>query len=68
MTGFDKAIHRVSLNNAGTKVTSQSKLINKIGQSPLDVTALGDNGPFPGTIWMADNISNTIFVLEPADY
>jgi len=68
LTGFDKAIHRVALNGAGNKVTSKSKLVDKIGQSPLDIVAQGDAGPFPGTIWMADNISNTIFVLEPADY
>lgn len=68
MTGFDKAIHRVVLNGAGTKVTSKSKLVDNIGQAPLDVIAQGDNGPFPGTVWMADNVADTIYVLEPADY
>ncbi len=68
LTGFDKALYRVVLNNSGTKAVSKSKLINNVGKSPLDVVAQGDGDIFPGTIWMVDNISNTVFVFEPADY
>lgn len=68
VTGFNKSIYRVVLNGAGNNVTSKSQLANPIGSSPLDVIAQGDDDPFPGTIWMADNINKNIFILEPADY
>ena len=68
LAGFDDALYRVVLNPAGTKSQSKSKLINNVGESPLDVVANGDGDPFPGTIWMVDNIENTIYVFEPADY
>ncbi len=31
----------------------------------LGLTTLGDDGPFPGTIWVAGQISNTIAILSP---
>lgn len=68
LTGFDKAIYRVSLNAQGNGVASKPKLVNGIGSSPLDVVAQGDGDIFPGTIWMVDNITNNVYVFEPADY
>ncbi len=68
LTGFDKALYRVVLNNAGNGVTSQSKLVSGLGQSPLDVVTRSSNQQFPGTIWVVDNIANDIFVFEPADF
>ena len=68
LTGFDKAVYRVVLNNAGTGVTSQSKLVQGLGQSPLDIVTRSSNQQFPGTIWVVDNIANDIFVFEPADF
>src|SRR5207244_8677518 len=35
---------------------------------PLDLVAEGDAGPFPGTIWVADEAASTITVYEPNDY
>lgn len=66
--GFGKFVFRIVLNNAGTAVTSKETLFNNLGTVPLDIVALGDNDPFPGTIWVVDNQSNKITVLEPADY
>jgi hypothetical protein len=66
--GFSNQIFRVKLNSAGSVVTLQEVLFNSVGIIPLDVTALGDTGPFPGTIWVADHQSNSIFVFEPNDF
>lgn len=68
VASFDKSIYRLELNNAGTAVTSKSKLVANLGTVPLDLTVQGDNGAFPGTIWVADNLANSITVLEPSDY
>jgi len=68
LTSFDKVIYRVELNGAGNAATSVSKLVDGIGQSPLDVTAQDTGELFPGTIWMVDNIGETIYVIEPADF
>jgi len=68
VASFNKSIYRLELNNAGTKVTSKSQMIKNLGNIPLDLTVHGDNDAFPGTIWVADNLANTITILEPADY
>ena len=65
---FQNAIVRVQLSADGTKVISNSKLIQGAGQVPLDVVAQGDDDVFPGTIWYVDNIKPDITVLEPADF
>ena len=68
VASFNKSIYRLELNAAGTKVTSKSQLVTGLGSVPLDLTVHGDNDAFPGTIWVADNLANTITVLEPSDY
>ena len=65
---FGKTIYRVQLNDAGTKVTSKSVLLKGQGAVPLDVTTQGNGDVFPGTIWIVDNQSPNILVMEPADY
>lgn len=65
---FNSTIYRVQFNNAGNQVTSKSVLEDDLGQTPLDVTAQGDNDKFPGTIWVADLYGKELFILEPADY
>jgi hypothetical protein len=65
---FDNSIKRVKLNAAGTQATLQETLFGSAGSVPLDVTAVGDNGPFPGTIWVAAIGSGSIVVFEPSDY
>ena len=65
---FSGTLYRVELNNAGNVVTSKSTLKTNVGQSPLDVTVQGDDGEFPGTIWISDLYGQELFVLEPADY
>jgi hypothetical protein len=65
---FNKTIMRIKLNDSGNQVTSKSILKENLGTTPLDVTSQGDAGPFPGTIWVSDNIANVIYILEPSDY
>jgi len=64
---FNKSVYRVQLNNAGTKIIGLDKFFTNLG-TPLDVTAVGDNGKFPGTVWVADYAQNGIHVYEPKDY
>lgn len=72
VASYGKDIHRIQLNGSGTNVTSKSVLANfgsdPSAQVPLDLTAQGDGDPFPGTIWVVDNISSKLYVLEPDDY
>ncbi len=65
---FDNSIKRVKLNAAGDAVVLEEQLFSSVGVVPLDVTAVGDNGLFPGTIWVAAIGSGVIHVFEPADY
>ncbi len=62
---YDDAIHRIELNADGTAVTSNTVLFSNAGSLPLDVTALGDADPFPGTVWVADFQGNAVNVFEP---
>ena len=64
---FDKAVHRIQLNGAGSKIVGLDKFFTNLG-TPLDVTAQGDNDIFPGTVWVADFGSDSIRVYEPNDY
>lgn len=66
--GFNGNIFRVQLNNQGNIVTSNSILMPNVGQTPLDVTAMGDNEAFPGTIWVADLFGDEIYIMEPEDF
>lgn len=43
----------------------KTMLTNKMGAWPLDVTAQGDDEPFPGTVWVAVFLQDRVQVLEP---
>jgi hypothetical protein len=62
------AIYRIVLNAAGTGIVSKDILFSTVGTKPLDVVAQGDAGPFPGTIWVADQGTGAIQVFEPNDF
>jgi hypothetical protein len=62
------AIYRVRLSPDGAAVTSNTILFSSAAQLPLDVTALGDADPFPGTIWVADLQGDAVVVFEPEDF
>jgi Malectin domain/Abnormal spindle-like microcephaly-assoc'd, ASPM-SPD-2-Hydin len=64
----DDGIHRIQLSADGTAVTSSSVLFSSSASVPLDVTALGDSDPFPGSIWVADFLGDGVVVFEPEDF
>ncbi len=68
--GLTGEIFRAALNEEGNEVTNGVEILAEgFGNIPLDVVAIGDNnGPYPGTIWIADFGNSSIFVMEPADY
>ncbi|MEM7038029.1 MAG: kelch repeat-containing protein, partial [Bacteroidota bacterium] len=65
---FNGTIQRFQMNAAGNGVTNQSVLASGFGSSPLDVIALNDIAPFPGTIWACTYGSDNITIFEPADF
>ena len=65
---FDNSIKRVKLDAEGDDVVLNENLFNSVGIVPLDVTAVGDNGLFPGTIWAVDIATSAIIVFEPSDF
>jgi hypothetical protein len=67
-TSFDNTIYRIVLSTDGTQATSVTPLFSTVGGTPLDVWAQGNNGPFAGTIWVADYANNDIVVYEPNDF
>ncbi len=42
-------------------------LAQNFGETPLDITAQGDDDIFPGTIWVANLGGNSISIFEPQD-
>lgn len=80
-TGFDGALNgdlltvtidgkltRLKLSPDGTSVIDREILFNNSGVYPLDLTAVGDDHPFAGTIWVADLFAGPgegIRVYEP---
>jgi hypothetical protein len=68
---FDGKVVQVELNETGDSLGASGKttLIAGFGSVPLDVVAMGDDGPFPGTIWTANIFGMApISVFEPNDY
>jgi hypothetical protein len=61
-------LFRVKLNDAGDTVELNDALFSDIGIHPLDVDALGNVDPFPGTIWVADLATDQVYVFEPDDF
>jgi hypothetical protein len=59
-------IERVELNAAGDEATNVETIFNTGG--PLGIDAVGDEGPFPGTVWTANHGGNDITAFEPVDY
>ena len=41
---------------------------DSFGSVPLGIDAIGDDGPFPGTIWVTNHLGGNITIFEPIDY
>ena len=69
---FNGNIYRFQLNGAGDTVLNGGgngeALLSGFGSQPLDVIALGDDAPFPGTIFAAVYGPNNIAIFEPVDF
>ena len=64
---FDNRLYRVALSGDGRSARA-SVLFDEVATVPLDVTAPGDAGPFPGTVWVGDFAGGSVTVFEPDDY
>ncbi len=62
------AIYRIRLDAAGSGLVAKDTLFSTVGTRPLDVVAQGDAGPFPGTVWVADQGTGAVYVFEPNDF
>ncbi len=58
-------IPRGTAPGAGVAAEVGQPLATGMGVWPLDVAVQGDEGPFPGTIWVAVFLTQRIQVLEP---
>ncbi len=67
---FKGPLYRVQRNASGgiNSSSSVTTLANNFSALPLDVTTQGDDGDFPGTIWVANLGSDNISVFEPQDF
>ncbi len=68
LAAFDNYVTRLHLSTDGASVASKTTLFSNVGNHPLGLTSLGDGGPFPGTVWLADFGLGAIYVFEPNDY
>jgi|GEM_PF-616703 len=73
---YDGNVYRMKPNGSGDALidldTGSSNdyeaLFGGFGIVPLDVTTQGDTDIFPGTIWVAVFVNQTIAVFEPVDF
>ena len=65
---FDNKIYRIVLDTSGANLVSNQALFSSVGVVPLDVVAQSETDNFPGTIWVADHVTNQIIVYEPDDF
>jgi len=66
-SSFDGNVYWMERNAQGDDLTEEPTPLLSSGGT-LDVTAQGDAGPFPGTVWSAERTDNAIQVFEPNDY
>jgi len=64
---FSNQMRRIKVDVAGSSAVLMEDLFSSVDVLPLDVTAQGDNEVFPGTIWVADLVADSIVIFEPDD-
>ena len=65
---FDGNTYYTTFDENGTQVEAVESQFSAGLNTPLDVTAMGDQQAYPGTVWVADFGGNDIDVYEPDDY
>lgn len=76
LAAFSGHIYRVQLDESGSVAENcpapptncNASFASGFGSLPLDVVAMGDDAPFPGTVWVAVFGSHKITVFEPIDF
>ncbi len=63
--GFYGDVMRFDLDSEGIHVLSTEIIASQLGAYPVDMTAQGDDGAFPGTLWIGLLGENRIIVLVP---
>jgi large repetitive protein len=66
--GGTGTIFRIALTASGLLQSRAQLPVSGYGNNPLDVTAQGDGGQFPGTIWVGLHGSDQIAIFEPNDF
>ena len=66
-TSWNGSVTRVTLNDNGDAVIDSDTLFTSL-PGPLGITAQGDEGPFPGTIWIGQFFTGAVTVFEPIDF
>ena len=61
---FDNRVYLLRLRPDGS-LAGKQVLFDEVGAVPLDLTVQGDDGAFPGTIWVGDIATGSITVFEP---
>ena len=65
----ENRLYRIDLNEAGDQVLNGEEIFaENFGVVSLDITTLGDEGPFPGTMWVTGFNEHAIYIFEPGDY
>ncbi|MFK7801032.1 MAG: malectin domain-containing carbohydrate-binding protein, partial [Anaerolineae bacterium] len=76
-TSYTSDIFQMRLNTAGDGTLNcpadlmepcADSFARGFGSVPLDIVAVSDTGPFPGTIWVTNHLGHDITVFEPIDY
>ncbi len=62
------SISRLSPDETGAALDLNEILFSNVDLAPLEVIAVGDEGLYPGSIWVTDWATGAIIVFEPNDY
>ena len=62
---YDGNIRKFKIAEDGVTIVDKKDNFISAGGTPLDITSVGDNRQFAGTVWVASIFSNQISVFEP---
>jgi N-acetylneuraminic acid mutarotase len=66
---FGDGVTRLHMSDNGEQVLALESLFDNVAELTLDVTAQGDDGLYPGTVWVsAFAEGGAIYAFEPLDY